>query len=127
MLSNITYSNGSIKFNSEDGSMSWMTELNATALSLWAGLDYFFFPLLILQLVASYWHDFRYGRYTHRLASSYLEGANFLTAAVSTLLTLWVILFFYFEVLARGTLSGGTDFQDSGLALTGLRSYRFYA
>ena len=32
--------------------MSWMTGLNATALSLWAGLDYFFFPLLILQLVA---------------------------------------------------------------------------
>ena len=34
-----------------DGSMSWMTGLNATALSLWAGLDYFFFPLLIWQLV----------------------------------------------------------------------------
>ena len=30
--------------------------------------------------------------YTHGLASSYLEGANFLTAAVSTSLTLWVIL-----------------------------------
>ena len=35
------------------GSMSWMTDLNATALSLWSGLDYFFFPLLILQLAAS--------------------------------------------------------------------------
>ena len=65
--------------------MSWMTGLNATALSLWAGLDYFFFPLLILQLVV-----FLLARlslrswYTHGLASSYLEGANFLTAAVST-------------------------------------------
>ena len=32
--------------------MSLMTGLNAIALSLWAGLDFFFFPLLILQLVA---------------------------------------------------------------------------
>ena len=32
--------------------MSWMTGLNAIVLSLWAGLDYFFFPLLIWQLVA---------------------------------------------------------------------------
>ena len=32
--------------------MSWMTGLNGIALSLWAGLDYYFFPLLILQLVA---------------------------------------------------------------------------
>ena len=32
--------------------MSWMTGLNEIALSLWVGLDYFFFPLLISQLVA---------------------------------------------------------------------------
>ena len=32
--------------------MSWMTGLNEIALYLWVGLDYFFFPLLILQLVA---------------------------------------------------------------------------
>ena len=32
--------------------MSWMTGLNATALSLQVGLDDLFFPLLILQLVA---------------------------------------------------------------------------
>ena len=32
--------------------MSLMTGLNGIALSLWAGLDYFFFPLLILQLGA---------------------------------------------------------------------------
>ena len=62
-----------------------MTGLNATALYLWVGLDYYFFPLLILQLVG--------GLLARRLslvgtrtvlASSYLEGANFLTAAVST-------------------------------------------
>ena len=103
--------------------------LNATALSLWAGLDYFFSHCLSCNWW-SYWHNFRYERYTHGLASSYLEGANFLTAAVSTLLTLWVILFFYFGVLAQG------DFvrwcQLGGLwafvALHGgLRSYRFYA
>ena len=65
--------------------MSWMTGLNATALSLWAGLDYFFFPLLILQLVAGLLAQLSLRRwYTHGLASSYLEGANFLTAAVST-------------------------------------------
>ena len=33
-------------------------------------------------------------------SSSYLEGANFLTATFSTPLTLWVILFFYFGVLS---------------------------
>ena len=66
------------------GSMSWMTELNAIALSLWVGLDSFFFPLLISQLVVAYWYKFVTSWYTHGLASSYLEGANFLTAAVST-------------------------------------------
>ena len=39
------------------GSMSLMTGLNGIALSLWVGLDYFFFPLLIWQLVKrAYWH-----------------------------------------------------------------------
>ena len=65
--------------------MSLMTGLNEIALSLWVGLDFFFFPLLIWQLVA--WltgTTFVTSWYTHGLASSYLEGANFLTAAVST-------------------------------------------
>ena len=61
--------------------MSLMTGLNEIALSLWVGLDYFFFPLLILRLVAGLLAQ---RLYTHGLASSYLEGANFLTAAVST-------------------------------------------
>ena len=59
--------------------------LNAIALSLWVGLDYFFFPLLISQLVVSTaGTTFVTSWYTHGLASSYLEGANFLTVAVST-------------------------------------------
>ena len=112
--------------------MSWMTGLNATALSLWAGLDYFFFPLLILQLVKQLTGTtFVTSWYTHGLASSYLEGANFLTAAVSTpadamghsLLLLW------------GPESSGGLYQVvptwGTLGFCGaprsLRSYRFYA
>ena len=65
--------------------MSWMTGLNEIALSLWVGLDYFFFPLLISQLVVeATGTTFATSWYTHGLATSYLEGANFLTAAVST-------------------------------------------
>ena len=80
--------------------MSSMTGLNEIALYLWVGLDYYFFPLLILQLVASF------------------TGTTFATVGIPTdwrlvilkalislrqlcqlLLTLWVILFFYFGVL----------------------------
>ena len=65
--------------------MSSMTGLNEIALFLWVGLDYFFFPLLIWQLVAGLTGTtFVTSWFTHGLASSYLEGANFLTAAVST-------------------------------------------
>ena len=60
------------------------------------------FPLLISQLVAAYWHYVCHSWYTHGLASSYLEGANFLTALCQRLLMLWVILFFYFGVLSSG-------------------------
>ena len=83
-----------------------MTGLNAIVLSLWAGLDYYFFPLLILPLVAGLLAQLS-SRLVHpRACSSYLEGANFLTAAVSRLLMLWVILFFYFGVLSlKGTSS----------------------
>ena len=55
--------------------------LNEIALSLWVGLDYFFFPLLIWQLVCFFTGTtFVTSWYTHGLASSYLEGANFLTS-----------------------------------------------
>ena len=54
--------------------------------------------------------------YTHGLASSYLEGANFLTAA-QRLLTLWVILFFYFGVLSLREIS------NAGSQLGGLWNF----
>ena len=55
--------------------------------------------------------------YTHGLASSYLEGANFLTARqFRLLLTLWVILFFFYGVLSlRGTSNVGVNLGDSGI------------
>ena len=54
--------------------------------------------------------------YTHGLASSYLEGANFLTAAVSTQQILWVILFFFSGALRlREISSAGSNLGDSGL------------
>ena len=54
--------------------------------------------------------------YTHGLASSYLEGANFLTALCQRLLMLWVILFFYFGVLSlREISSAGANLGDSGI------------
>ena len=50
----------------------------------WSGL--LLFPTAYLAIGGwLYWYNFRYERwFTHGLASSYLEGANFLTAAVST-------------------------------------------
>ena len=68
--------------------------------------------------------------YTHGLASSYLEGCNFLTAAVSTpadamghsLLLLW-------GPESQGISSGGSNLGDSGLcgAPRMLCPYRFHA
>jgi hypothetical protein len=94
-----------------------MTGLNEIALSLWVGLDYFFFPLLILQLVAGL------------LAQRLLQAGTLTDSRVVTLrvlislqrlcqrlLMLWVILFFYFGVLSlRGISSGGASLGDSGL------------
>ena len=64
--------------------MSWMTGLKRDRFVFVGWLDYFFFPLLIWQLVVITGTTFVTSWYTHGLASSYLEGANFLTAAVST-------------------------------------------
>ena len=47
--------------------MSLMTGLNEIALSLWAGLDFFFFPLLIWPLVATTGTTFVTSWYTHGL------------------------------------------------------------
>ena len=63
--------------------MSLMTEPNEIDLSLWVGLDLLFFHCLSCNWWAGYWRRLA-RRYTHGLATSYLEGANFLTAAVST-------------------------------------------
>lgn len=105
------------QIHNEDGSMSWMTGLNEIALSLWVGLDYFFFPLLIWPLVA--------GLLGQRLLQAGTPtGWRLLTlrALISSrqlcqrLLTLWVILFFFSGVLRlKGISSAGANLGDSGL------------
>ena len=97
--------------------MSLMTGLNAIALSLWVGLDSFFFPLLIWPLVA--------GLLAQRLLQAGTPtGWRLVTLRVlisSRLLCLrlqiaWVILFFYFGVQSlRAISSGGSSLGDSGL------------
>ena len=118
-LSRITI-NGAQHFHHHrgDGSMSWMTVLNATALSLWLGLDYFFFPLLIWQLVV--------GLLVLRLSQvGTLTDSRLVILRVlifshaklcQRLLMLWVILFFYFGVLSlREISSAGSNLGDSGI------------
>jgi hypothetical protein len=97
--------------------MSLMTGLNEIALYLWVGLAYYFFPLLILPLVAGL------------LAPRLLQAGTptgwrlvILRALISLLLLylrlqmLWVILFFYFGVLSlREISSAGSNLGDSGL------------
>ena len=97
--------------------MSWTTGLNEIALYLWVGLDSFFFPLLILQLVA--------GLLALRLSQvgtptdsqvRTLRVLIFSQRLCQLLLTLWVILFFYFGVLSlKVALSGGSSWEDSGI------------
>ena len=43
--------------------------------------------------------------YTHGVASSYLEGCNFLTAAVSTLVMPWDTVFYFYGVLKPKVVS----------------------
>jgi len=97
--------------------MSSMTGLNEIALYLWVGLDYYFFPLLILQLAA--------GLLARRLLQAgiptgwqlvTLKALISLQQLCRLLLTLWVILFFYFGVLKlRAISSAGSNLGDSGL------------
>jgi hypothetical protein len=96
--------------------MSWMTGLNATALSLWVGLDSFFFPLLIWPLVA--------GLLAQRLLQAGTPtGLRLVTLRVLTssrllclrLQMLWVILFFYFGVLKLKEISSvGVNWEGFG-------------
>jgi photosystem II P680 reaction center D2 protein len=88
-----------------------MTGLNEIALYLWVGLDYYFFPLLILPLVA--------GLLAQRLLQAgtptgwrlvTLRGLISLRQLCQRLQILWVILFFYFGVLSlKGISSGGVQ------------------
>ena len=82
----------------------------------WSGL--FFFPLLILQLVGwAYWHNVCYeaGIPTGWQLVT-LRVLIFLRRQCQLLLTLWVILFFYFGVLKlRAISSVGSNLGDSGL------------
>ena len=97
--------------------MSLMTGLNEIALSLWVGLDSFFFPLLIWPLVA--------GLLAQRLSQAGTP-TGWRLATLRVLISsrqlflrlqmLWVILFFYFGVQSlRGISSGGANLGDSGL------------
>jgi hypothetical protein len=96
--------------------MSWMTGLNGIALSLWGGLDYFFFPLLIWPLVAGL-----LGQRLLQVGTPTGWRLVILRVLISSrqlcqrLLMLWVILFFYFGVLSlKGISSGGANLGDSG-------------
>ena len=81
----------------------------------WSGL--LLFPLLILQLVAGLLALplLRAGTPTDSQVVT-LRVLIFLQRLSQRLLILWVILFFYFGVLSlRGTFSGGSSWEDSGI------------
>ena len=97
--------------------MSLMTGLNGIVLSLWVGLDYYFFPLLILQLVAGLL-ALRLSQVGTPTVSQVvtLRVLISLQRLCQRLLMLWVILFFYFGALKlREISSGGANLGDSGL------------
>ena len=96
--------------------MSWMTGLHGIVLSLWVGLDYYFFPLLIWQLVAGL-----LAQLSLRLGTPtgwqlpILRVLIFSQRLCQRLLMLWVILFFYFGVLSlKETFSGGSNLEGFG-------------
>ena len=83
-----------------------MPGLNEIALSLWVGLESFFLPLVILQLVGGLLarRVLRHAIPTGwRLVT--LRALIFLQQQCQLLLTLWVILFFYFGVLSVRAVS----------------------
>ena len=97
--------------------MSLMTGLNAIALSLWAGLDSYFFPLLIWPLVAGLLAQLllRVGTPTDSLVPI-LRVLTFSQQLSRRLLMLWVILFFSSGVQRlRGISSDGVNLGDSGI------------
>ena len=75
--------------------MSLMTGLNAIALYLWVGLEYYFFPLLILPLVVGLLAQLLLRAGTPMgLLVPILRVLTFLQRLSRRLLMLWVILFF---------------------------------
>ena len=96
--------------------MSLTTGLNEIVLSLWVGLDYFFFPLLILQLVAALL-ALRLSQVGTPTVSQVVTWRVLISLQrlCQRLLMLWVILFFYFGVLSlRATSSGGANLEGFG-------------
>jgi len=96
--------------------MSLMIGLRGIALSLWVGLDYYFFPLLIFQLVAGLLAQLSLRRGTPTgWQVVILRVLISLQRLCQRLLMLWVILFFYFGVLSlRETSSGGVNLEGFG-------------
>jgi len=102
-----------------------MTGLNAIALSLWGGLDSYFFPLLIWPLVVGLLAQLllRAGTPTVLLLPI-LKVLTFSQQLSRRLLMLWVILFFYFGVLSlKATSNAGVNLEGFGpLLLSTVRS-----
>jgi photosystem II P680 reaction center D2 protein len=101
----------------EDGLMSSMTGSSAIALYSSVGRVLLLFPCAYLALGG--WltgTTFVTSWYTHGLASSYLEGCNFLTVAVSTPAdSMGHSLLFLWGPEANGTLPVGVKSAASGL------------
>jgi hypothetical protein len=105
------------QFHKGDGSMYSTTGLREIVSFLLAGLDFFFFPQLILLLVVGL-----LGQVSLRVGT--LMGLYPLILRVQTFLLrqlvlqqiLWVILFFFSGVLRlKGVSSAGANLGDSGL------------
>jgi hypothetical protein len=97
--------------------MSSMIGLKEIVSFLLAGLEFYFFPLLILQLGAGLLVllSSRAGIPMDSLVPI-LRAQIFLRQQFRLLLTLWVILFFSYGVLSvRGISSAGANLGDSGL------------
>ena len=97
--------------------MSLMTGLSGIVSFLLVGLDYYFFPLLIWQLVAGLLVQLSLRRGTPTdWQVPILKVLIFSQRLCQRLLTLWVILFFFSGVLRlRAVSSVGSNLGDSGI------------
>ena len=85
--------------------MSLMTELNEIALSLWVGLDYFFFPAYMAIGERATGTTFVLAGTLTDSRLVILRVLIFSQRLCQRLLMLWVILFFYFGVLNLRAIS----------------------